>query len=288
MSKQRRRRPQTLPDDELDVILSDILLDIAGILLSAGYGYARVSELTKKSFVRAAQTIAVEYGSKVNIARIAAVTGLTRIEVSKLSRRAPDTSAKVKQPTNRVGRVVLGWTTDVAYLSKDGSPRTLTIDGKYPSFSTLVKKFSGDIPPRAMLDEMFRLGMIQRKKPELVSLRRTTSIRSSNTVGALRAVVPWISFLADASILRSKDELTSRTDNLRIGFSSLPQVAAAMRELVSRHQAFVQSLSSLGSHSSIPHKFSLEVSVAVAATNPKKSDAGTAIKQVKGLRRTKR
>ena len=45
-----------------------------------------------------------------------------------------------------------------------GRPRKLPFDGKSPSFSELVKKFGGDIPPGAMRTELKRVGAVAEDK----------------------------------------------------------------------------------------------------------------------------
>jgi Family of unknown function (DUF6502) len=271
MSKNSGSERKARREYELDALLLQILCDIAAILLSSGYGYLRMTQIAKHAFVRAALSVAGGPESRTSIARIAAITGLTRIDVSQIVRSPTRSSAHLLKPTNRVGQVATGWLTDSNFRDRGGRPRTLRFIGAANSFSALVKKYSGDIPPRAMAEEMSRLGIVRRETSGHLKLIRSVSSKSPKTARALQAVVPWTNFLAHASVARSADTLLARTDDLRIGFSSLPQVFAAVRELHTRHRTFVASLESLGSRANVRHEYSLDVTAALATTNPRRS-----------------
>src|SRR5262245_51279239 len=79
-------KERSVASDEVDAILSRIFSSIATLLVSSGYGYRRINDLTRLAFVRAAEAINTREGIKTSIARIAATTGLTRLEVSRLQK----------------------------------------------------------------------------------------------------------------------------------------------------------------------------------------------------------
>lgn len=93
-------------------------------------------------------------------ARVACLTALSRKEVLRLySSPCPDENDALV-PGNRAGRVLEGWLCDAGYLDANGKPMTIPFrasDGRR-SFSALVAEHSGDIPPRAILDELVRAG----------------------------------------------------------------------------------------------------------------------------------
>ena len=252
-------------------MLLEILSSIAAILVSTGYGFTRVNELTKLAFVRAADSADLKSGPRLSIARIAALTGLTRTDVSKIIRADIIKSPAIGRPTNRVARVASGWATDRSFSQKGVGPRHLKFAGAGVTFTDLVKRYSGDIPPKAMLTEMIRLGMTRRNKSGHLVLVRSDVVPSRRTTKALKAAIPMISFLARAITVHSNSELTSRSDKIELKFSSLPQVFAAIRELHGRHRAFVAALEELGSRVDGQSSYAINVSVGVAATNPRAS-----------------
>lgn len=65
-----------------------------------------------------------------------------------------------------------GWFTDPRYIDELGSPRSLPMLGT-ASFDELVKRHSGDVPRRAVLDELIAGGMAcMEGKDQVKALRR--------------------------------------------------------------------------------------------------------------------
>jgi hypothetical protein len=50
---------------------------------------------------------------------------------------------------------------DSRYVDGQGKPLALPIDGDGPTFSALVREFSGDVPPRSILDELVHAGAVE-------------------------------------------------------------------------------------------------------------------------------
>jgi hypothetical protein len=136
------------------------LQPLANLLLDHGLGVPELYEAIKWAFVQEAARRQSARNQPLNASRIATGTGLTRHEVARLlkARAAPDALQTWKR--QRGNRVLLGWHTDAAFLTKDGKPRVLPYEGD-PGFSTLARQYSGDIPPRAMLDELLAQGAVK-------------------------------------------------------------------------------------------------------------------------------
>jgi hypothetical protein len=65
---------------------------------------------------------------------------------------------------NRLARVLTGWFESPEFTDSEGRPRVLPVDGSSPSFATLVQKFSGDIYPTVVLEELVEVGAVRRLK----------------------------------------------------------------------------------------------------------------------------
>jgi hypothetical protein len=217
----------------------------------------------KRAYVDAALKLERESGRRQNNARIAAITGLTRSEVSQLSRQEEITGTK---PPNRAQRVSIGWITDAEFCASPGSPKVLPFRGKRASFEKLVRNYSGDIPARAMLSEMVRQGMA-REEVGNVRLLRTSSTIPRHALTTLRAISPWIRFLADNP--NQSQELNANTVSVSLSFQSLPQMYSAIREIQERATAFVRSIDQLGAQSSGARPHKMHVSVGLAMRMPK-------------------
>jgi hypothetical protein len=106
-------------------------------------------------------------------ARVAAITGLSRKAVLQLySSPRPDENDELMS-FNRAGRVLQGWLEDERYTDEKGEPQLIPFkagEGRR-SFSALVRKYSGDIPPRAILNELIRAGCCETVMEDEVRVR---------------------------------------------------------------------------------------------------------------------
>lgn len=117
-------------------------------------------ELAKRIYIEtAAREFRVE-GRKQSISRVSTLTGIYRREVSRVLSLPEIDDSYVTERNNRATRVVGGWLQDPDY-STDGQAHALAINGDKPSLAHLVRKYSGDIPVRAILDELVRVGVVE-------------------------------------------------------------------------------------------------------------------------------
>lgn len=142
---------------------SKMLRPLIRILLRHGVTYAELSEVVKTGFVTvAAQEFRVP-GKKMSKARIAIVTGLTRKEVQRISSVDKEGRFNLKTNLSRIGRVLSGWHTDPDFTGPYGMPLEIRYDSEVANDATfvrLVQQYSGDMTPRAMLDELLRVGAV--------------------------------------------------------------------------------------------------------------------------------
>ena len=134
------------------------------ILLRQGISYAEFSEVAKAVYVEVALKDFKVSGRKATRTRIAVMTGLTRKEVKRVIDEAVKERFELKTSFNRLGRVLVGWHTDADFTGPYGMPLELqyeTGNPNEPTFSVLVRRHSGDMSPRSILDELVRVGAIR-------------------------------------------------------------------------------------------------------------------------------
>jgi len=219
------------------------------------------------AFVDAAENAISAAGRKATIAQIAASTGLSRTEVSTILRKE-ERSLIGQDPRNRAVNVAAGWLTDKKFCTSKGAPRPLQFREGSQDFSSLVKKYSGDIPARAMLREMQRLDMVVRDSSGTVFLIRPQAPVKAANARAIKAIEPWIALVRDAVGGFDKQNLTSSTSQVALHFDSIPQVLAVLRDLNARRAAFVQSIAELGVRPANDNKYSMRINIAVAVARP--------------------
>lgn len=129
-----------------------ILRPLARVMIRNGITSRVVEDLVRKAFVDEAFAIFNEQNKKPTVSSVSAQTGLSRKEVKRLNEMAGILNSDSQEKYNRATRVLSGWVHSKNYTDADGNPISLGLDSTKPSFAGLVKQFSGDITPKAMLD----------------------------------------------------------------------------------------------------------------------------------------
>lgn len=148
-----------------------LLTPLVKIILRNGLSYKTFIEDAKSVFIEVAeQEFAIE-GRRQSAARVAIITGISRKEISRLQNLKAEEQTVVGDSFNRSARVISAWVNDPEFQVKPGQPMELAIEGESPSFGDLVRKSSGDMLVRAMLDELVRVGAVEveNKRARLVN-----------------------------------------------------------------------------------------------------------------------
>lgn len=173
----------------------NLLRPFARILLRRGMSYGEFAEAAKSAFVDAAANDQVLPGRKQTSSRISTITGLSRKEVFRLQNQTETDTVDALHKLNRAVRVISGWTTDAKYLDADNKPLHLPFEKATPSFSELVKEYSGDITARTIADELSRIGAISQDAEGKLELIRQAYIVQSDTLAQLKLLSETIAEL---------------------------------------------------------------------------------------------
>jgi hypothetical protein len=157
-------------DQVLGAAVIRILRSLVRILLRYGMPYDGFAELAKRVYVDVAKSDYPLPNRKQSISRISTLTGIYRREVSRLLELPDIDDSEITGKHNRAERVIGGWLHDSEYSDAEGRPLDLTIEGDEPCFTHLVRKYSGDIPVRAILDELLRVGAVEMSEAGRVHL----------------------------------------------------------------------------------------------------------------------
>jgi hypothetical protein len=147
--------------ETLSSAVQRLLRPLVRILLRNGISYGTFADLAKWVYVDVATKDFPIPGRKQSASRVAVLTGLTRKEVQRLGRVARLADRKREERYNRAARVIAGWRREREFLDAGGRPARLPMSGETGSFSALVRRFSGDMPARAVLDELERVGAVR-------------------------------------------------------------------------------------------------------------------------------
>lgn len=147
----------------LSAAVVTLLRPLVRLLLRSGIPYATFADLAKRVYVDVATEEFGIPGRKQSKSRVSIITGLSRKEVLRVKRLPDPDDLGALQRYNRAARVISGWVRDHLFTDKTGNPIDLPFDGENVSFIRLVRSYSGDAPARAVLDELFRVGAVERR-----------------------------------------------------------------------------------------------------------------------------
>jgi hypothetical protein len=147
-----------------------LLRPLVRILLRNGISYKTFIDLAKWVYVDVAMKEFGIEGRKQSISRVSVITGLSRKEVLRVHRLGRPDSIASTEKYNRAARVIAGWHRDKDFLDAQGRPASLPMNGRGATFTELVRRFSGDVPVRAIQDELIRKGAVKRLRNNRICL----------------------------------------------------------------------------------------------------------------------
>ncbi len=147
-------------DSHLQRAARRILQPLVRILIRNGITATVFQELARKVFVDVAYKEFEIEGKPQTLARVSVLTGLNRKEVARLH-KVEETVEGDRAFRNRAETVLVGWLSDTEFQTNAGFPLDLDFSGGSPNFTDLVKKYSGDMYPRSVADELLRVGAIE-------------------------------------------------------------------------------------------------------------------------------
>ena len=144
----------------LSAAILRMMRPLVRLLLRHGIPYGTFADLAKWVYVDVADEEFNVPGRKQTVSRVSVLTGLSRKEVARIQAIETPDDESVVQQYNRAARVISGWLRDEQFNDADGQPAILPLDGEN-SFAELVKAYSGDMPARAILDELIRVKAVE-------------------------------------------------------------------------------------------------------------------------------
>jgi hypothetical protein len=227
--------PVFLADQVLRRSVLGVLRALVRVLMRHGVPLPAFVELAKRAYVDVALRDFAIPGRKPSISRAAVLTGMTRKDVQRLVDEEAGGDGQVRTPDNRAARVVAGWVRDADFQTPDGRPAVLSVDGPEPSFAALVKRFGGDVPTRAVLDELMQVGNVERDADgRLALLTRVYLPRASDAakLGILGSDVAALIATIDHNLQSPETPRFQR----KVAYDNLPvEAVEAFRELSARH-----------------------------------------------------
>ena len=217
--------------------LTALLQPVARLMIDHGLQLPSMLELLKTALVQeaAASYALADKGSTDT--RISLLTGVHRTDVKRLRTVLAEAQPGASSMMPLAASVVARWISEPRFLNADQTPRALARTARRsnpgePDFTTLVAEVSRDVGARAVLDELVRLGVVERREDGQVQLNKSAAFVPKNGLRESFALLA-----ANVS-----DHLSSAVHNLapqRQGPTMLEQSAFA-EDLTAEQAALLQ------------------------------------------------
>lgn len=146
--------------ESLQKAVTKVLSPLVRLLLRHGVSHAEFINWAKQAYVNEACEHFGMDNKVPTTSRIAIVTGINRKEVKRIRDLPSDVDTGISKH-NRAVRVVTGWLQDQQFQDNRGNADTLSYGDSSDGFNQLVRRYGGDVPPRAVLDELVRVGAVE-------------------------------------------------------------------------------------------------------------------------------
>jgi hypothetical protein len=214
-----------------------ILKPLIRILLRNGVSYGTFADIAKSQFVEVARKEFGIEGRKQSISRVAVITGLTRKEVQRHIRVRHPKDMESADRYHRAARVIGGWRRDEQFIDHRGKPAILAITGDGDTFQELVRRYSGDVPYRAVLDELVAEGAAERLDGDRVKLIDRAYLPRTDESMKLHILGADTAFLIDTIDHNLKGERETPRFQRKVLYDNLPDEALSEFQRLSSRAA---------------------------------------------------
>ena len=192
-----------------------LIKPLIALLVRHGVAYPAFAAALKTVFLAVAADELRARGSALTDSALSVLSGVHRRDVRELMR--PDPAAPTaaldaeKQPMSLAMQVVARWLSEPDYVDAEGKANALARSTLPGGFDALVVSISSDVRPRAVLDELLRLGVAQESEAGVQLLAAGFSPRHG--------------FVEMAQLMQSNlhDHLAAASDNIEGRSNSLEQ-----------------------------------------------------------------
>lgn len=136
-----------------------LLTPLIAMLLREGITYPHFAQALKQVFLEAAVGNIEARGGRSNDSNLSVLSGVHRKDVREWRK-----AGRPLPPARNLSaamQVFTRWVSDPAYCDKKGKPLLLERGGSAGSFEELAASVSTDVHPRAVLEELLRLGVVE-------------------------------------------------------------------------------------------------------------------------------
>ena len=150
---------------------------LAGLACDCGLSVNEVILLLREGAVRGAARRQHQKERRINISSIAASTGISRAETSRILRQSYSGADQIDdRHLSPTSRVLKAWHCDPKFQTAKRGPAELKLFGRGLSFESLVRQYGRGIPVRAIFDELTRIGAIEVSTSQRISPKISVAV----------------------------------------------------------------------------------------------------------------
>jgi Family of unknown function (DUF6502) len=182
--------------------LRQLLEPLSGLAFDCGLSIGEVNSILREAAVRGVAGRQLEDEKRINISGIAAATGVSRAEISRILRdgdAAPELIDDRHQ--NPANRILAAWHRDPRFLTSNRLPAALKLYGRGATFEFLVRQYGRGLPTRAVFDQLTRIGAIELRASQEVSPKMSVAVDQRITPQMIKAYGGWATDLLSTKLL---------------------------------------------------------------------------------------
>jgi Family of unknown function (DUF6502) len=200
-------------------VFRELLEPLSHFAFDCGLSVNELNSMLREAAVRSAAGRQIEDGRRINISGIAATTGISRGEISRILKnrwKATDQISDRRQ--NSVSRILSAWHRDTRFLTANRVPAELNLYGRGFTFESLVRRHGRGIPVRAIFDELTRIGAVELTESQKILPRMSVAVDQRITREVIEAFGSWATNLLSVRLRNVKlpDASASRAAGSRV------------------------------------------------------------------------
>jgi hypothetical protein len=238
----------------IGLALAKLLRPLVRLLLKHSFPYSAFESIAKRVYVETAMEDFALPGKKPSVSRASILTGLTRKDVNLLLAEPSSRADVAGTHYNRAARVLTAWMREPRFAGKDGGPQPLPMDGP-DGFAELVRLHGGDVPARAVLDELQRVGAVATLADGRIAMRQRAFVPSDSVVQKLGILGTDVGELIETITHNIEHGATDARYQRKVMHVGIPvEALPAFREMSARQsQALLEGLDAWLTEHDIEH-----------------------------------
>jgi hypothetical protein len=175
-----------------------------------------LNSMLREAAVRSAARRQFEDERRINISGIAATTGISRGEISRILKNGETATDRVGNGRqNPINRILAAWHNDTKFLTANRHPAELDLYGRGSTFESLVRRHGRGIPIRAIFDELTRIGAVELSVSQKISPKMSVAVDRRITPEVIEAFGSWATDLLSARLQKVKSSDASASNAAR-------------------------------------------------------------------------